>query len=401
MIRYRKLLAGTMCLSMCAALGAIRAASPSPVADQARGSAQVPTFQVDPLWPKPLPNHWILGSVTGVWVDAQDHIWLVHRGLASLTARTEAGLATTPPTAESCCAPAPPVLEFDQAGTLVSHWGGPGEGYEWPRTPAGIAFDAKGHVWIGGTAPEAAGTGGAAQPLPQRDSQLIKFTRAGKFLLQIGRAGKSEGSYSETTLDRPATVAVDSASNEVYVADGHGNRRVVVFDSETGAYKRHWGAYGEKPTEAPVGMYDPDKPPARQFRVVSCVRIGKDGLVYVCDRQNDRIQVFKKDGTFVKEAFVSKSTLGEGAVWDIAFSADPQQRFLYVADGSDQKVWVLRRDTLEVVSSVGAGGRWPGHFYGVGNVAVDSKGNLYTGETYEGKRLQKFIFKGLGSGGRS
>jgi len=112
--------------------------------------------------------------------------------------------------------------------------------------------------------------------------------------------------------------------------------------------------------------------------------------------------VFKKDGTFVKEGVISKSTLGEGAVWDIAFSRDPQQRFLFVADGSDQKVWVLRRDTLEVVSSVGAGGRWPGHFYGVGNIAVDSKGNLYTGETYEGKRLQKFIFKGLGAppGGR-
>ena len=398
MIQYRKLLAGTTCLSMCAALGAIRAASPAPVADQARGSAQVPTFQVDPLWPKPLPNHWILGSVTGVWVDAKDHIWLVHRGLASLTARTEAGLATVPPTAETCCAPAPPVLEFDQAGTLVSHWGGPGFGYDWPRTPAGIAVDAKGHVWIAGTASQTAAVGSGSQP---QDSQLIKFTRAGKFLLQIGRAGKSEGSYSETTLDRPATVAVDSASNEVYVADGHGNRRVVVFDTETGAYKRHWGAYGEKPSEAPVGMYDPDKPPIRQFRVVSCVRIGKDGLVYVCDRQNDRIQVFKKDGTFVKEAFVSKSTLGEGAAWDIAFSADPQQRFLFVADGSNQKVWVLRRDTLEVVSSVGAGGRWPGHFYGVGSVAVDSKGNLYTGETKEGKRLQKFLFKGLGAGGQS
>jgi hypothetical protein len=399
MIRYGKLLATAAGFSVCAMLGAIRASSPAPVAAQARGSAQVPTFQVDPLWPKPLPNHWILGSVTGVWVDAQDHIWLVHRGLASLTARTEAGLATDPPTAEACCAPAPPVLEFDQAGTLISHWGGPGQGYEWPRTPAGIALDGKGNVWIAGTAPQPAAVGGG--PLPRQDSQLIKFTRAGKFLLQIGLANKSEGSYSETTLDRPATVAVDSASNEVYVADGHGNRRVVVFDGNTGAYKRHWGAYGEPPTEAPVGNYDPDKPPVRQFRTVSCVRIGKDGLVYVCDRRNDRIQVFKKDGTFVKEAFVAKSTLGEGAVWDVAFSADSQQRFLYVADGSNQKVWVLSRDTLDVVSSVGAGGRWPGHFYGVGNVAVDSKGNLYTGETYEGKRLQKFIVKGIGTGGRS
>jgi len=185
------------------------------------------------------------------------------------------------------------------------------------------------------------------------------------------------------------------SANEVYVADGMGNRRVVVFDSETGAYKRHWGAYGQATSEAPVSTYDPDKPAEKQFRSVTCVRVASDGMVYVCDRQSNRIQVFKKDGTFVKEAVVSKSTLGQGAVWDIAFSSDPGQRFLYVADGSDQKVWILRRDTLDVVSSVGAGGRWPGHFYGVGNIAVDSKGNLYTGETYEGKRLQKFLFKGV------
>jgi hypothetical protein len=368
----------------------------------ASGSAQriqAPTFQVDPFWPKPLPNHWILGSVTGVFVDAQDHVWLVHRGMESLTARTEAGLATNPPTAEACCAPAPPVLEFDQAGALLNSWGGPGQGYEWPRTPAGITVDAKGNVWIAGSAPAPAAVGG--QSPPPGDAHAIKFDRAGKFLLQIGRAGKAEGSFSKTTLDRPAGFSVDAASNEVYVADGLGNRRVVVFDADTGVYKRHWGAYGDPPNEAPLGTYDPDKPPARQFHTVSCVRIAIDGLVYVCDRQNDRIQVFKKDGTFVKEAFVSKSTLGEGAVWDIAFSKDPQQRFIYVADGSDQKVWVLNRDTLDVVSSVGAGGRWPGHFYGVGSIAVDSKGNLYTGETYEGKRLQKFIFKGLGApGGR-
>jgi hypothetical protein len=361
-----------------------------------RSFPQVPTFQVDPLWPKPLPNHWILGSVTGVSVDGQDHIWLVHRGMDSLTARTEAGIGTNPPTAETCCAPAPFVLEFDQAGTLLNSWGGPGQGYDWPRTPAGVAVDSKGNVWIAGTAQEPAVVAGQA-PNPPSDAQVLKFTREGKFLLQIGHPGKIEGSFSETTLNRPAGFDFDPVVNEVYVADGLGNRRVVVFDSETGAYKRHWGAYGQPTNEAPVSTYDPDKPPEKQFRNVSCVRIARDGQVYVCDRQSDRIQVFKKDGTFVKEAFVSKSTLGQGALWDVAFSNDPQQRFLYVADGSDQKVWVLRRDTLEVVSSVGAGGRWPGHFYGVGSIAVDSKGNLYTGETYEGKRLQKFIFKGLGA----
>ena len=359
-----------------------------------RSREQVPTFQVDPLWPKPLPNHWILGSVTGVTVDTHDHVWLVHRGLDSLTARTEAGTGTNPPTAESCCAPAPFVLEFDQAGTLLNSWGGPGQGYDWPRTPAGITVDANENVWIAGTAETGAVAGRVPPPT---DAQVLKFSRDGKFLLQIGQPGKVEGSFSKTTLNRPAGVSIDAAAREVYVADGLGNRRVAVFDSESGAYKRHWGAYGKPTSEAPLPTYDPTKPPDQQFNFVSCVKIAKDGLVYVCDRRNDRVQVFKKDGTFVKEAFVSKSTLGEGAAWDVTFSNDAQQRFLYVADGSDQKVWVLRRDTLDVVSTVGAGGRWPGHFYGVGNIAVDSKGNLYTGETYEGKRLQKFVFKGLGT----
>ncbi len=394
MTRLTLLARGSAALALCMAVAVM-----SVSAQRSPGSTQAPTFEVDPLWPKPLPNHWILGSVTGVAVDARDHIWLVHRGMDSLTARTEAGLATNPPTAEACCAPAPPVLEFDQSGALVNSWGGPGQGYEWPRTPAGIAVDPKGNVWIAGTA-ETTGVAGRVPPPP--DAHVLKFSRDGKFLRQIGQAGKVEGSFSKTTLNRPAGFSFDGAAHEVYIADGVGNRRVVVFDSETGTYKRHWGAYGEPTNEAPVSTYDPDKSPERQFRNVTCVRIASDGLVYVCDRQSDRIQVFKKDGTFVKEAFISKSTLAEGAVWDIAFSKDPQQRFLYVADGSDQKVWVLLRDTLAVVSSVGAGGRWPGHFYGVGNIAVDSKGNLYTGETYEGKRLQKFIFKGLGApaGGR-
>lgn len=215
--------------------------------------------------------------------------------------------------------------------------------------------------------------------------------------MQIGRAGKVEGSDGKTGLNRPAAARVDPATNEVYVADGFVNRRVVVFDADTGAYKRHWGAYGEKPDDASLGPYDSNAPPAKQFRTVSCVAIAKDGSVYVCDRENDRIQAFQKDGKFVKEAFISKTTLGDGSVWAIAFSQDPQQRFLYVADGHDKKIFILRRDTLEVVSSFGTGGRMPGQFYGVGSIAVDSKGNVYTGETYEGKRVQKFVYKGLGT----
>jgi DNA-binding beta-propeller fold protein YncE len=364
-------------------------------AAQGRGGVQAPIFKVDPLWPKPLPNHWVLGSVTGVAVDAQDHIWITHRGADSL-GNNEKGAILNPPT--GCCVPAPQVLEFDQAGNLVSHWGGPGEGYEWPQSTGGGAIDHKGNVWIAAAGlPEPVAGRGAAPTTPPRpqDAHVLKLSRTGKFLLQIGRAGKVEGSDSKTGLNRPAGARIDPATNEAYVADT-GNRRVVVFDADTGAYKRHWGAYGEKPDDASLGPYDPNAPAAKQFRTVSCVAISKDGLVYVCDRQNDRIQVFRKDGKFVKEAFVSKTTLGDGSVWDIAFSHDPQQRFLYVADGHDKKIFILRRETLEVVSSFGSGGRMPGQFYGVGSIAVDSKGNVYTGETYEGKRVQKFVYRGLG-----
>jgi DNA-binding beta-propeller fold protein YncE len=363
---------------------------------QRQTGTQAPKFQVDPFWPKPLPNHWVLGSVTGVAVDAQDHIWIVHRGADSLGGN-EKGAILNPPT--GCCVPAPQVLEFDQAGNLLSHWGGPAQGFDWPQSTGGIAVDQKGNVWIaaaGQTAPAAGARGAAPAPRAQ-DAHVIKFSPTGQFLLQIGHAGKVEPSDSKTGLNRPAGLRVDPAANEIYIADGLGNHRVAVFDADTGAYKRHWGAYGEKPDDASLGAYDPSAPPAKQFRTVSCAAISKDGLVYVGDRQNDRIQVFQKDGKFLKETFVSKTTLGDGSVWDIAFSSDPQQRFIYVADGHDKKIFVLRRDTLKVVSSFGDGGRMPGQFYGVGSVAVDSKGNVYTGETYEGKRVQKFGYKGLGA----
>jgi DNA-binding beta-propeller fold protein YncE len=366
------LLAAALCVAIGAVVLGQRAQNP-------------PAFQVDPFWPRPLPNSWILGSVTGVRVDAKDHVWLVHRGADSLTARTENGLGTDPPTAEFCCRPAPFVLEFDHVGNVVGQWGGPGDGYEWPRSPGGMAIDAAGNIWIAAAGvTESAGGGrgrgrGAAPAAPRpQDAHVLKFSRAGKFLLQIGQAGKSEASDSKT-LDRPLGVDVDGS--EVFVADA-GHQRVAVFDAATGAYKRHWGANGTTP-----------------FRTVSCVRVAKDGQVYVCDRPNNRIQVFRKDGAFVKEAVVSNTTKGDGAVWDLAFSPDPQQRFVYVADGQDQKVFVLRRDTLDVVSSFGSGGRYPGAFFGVGSIAVDSKGNVYTGETYEGKRLQRWVYKGASAGG--
>lgn len=361
---------------------------------QTRAAIQAPKFEVDPFWPKPLPNHWILGSVTGVAVDRDDHIWIVHRGADSL-GNNEKGGILKPPT--GCCVPAPPVLEFDQAGNLIAHWGGPGAGYDWPQTTGGIAVDHNGNIWIAGAgqaepaAGQARGSAAAAKP---QDAQVLKFKPTGEFILQIGHAGKVEGDESKTGLNRPAGISIDTNANEVYVADT-GNRRIVVFDADTGAYKRHWGAYGEKPDDSALAAYDPSAAPAKQFRAVSGTAIATDGAVYVCDRSNNRIQVFKRDGKFVREASVSKGTLGDGSVWGLALSPDSAQRMIYVADGQDKKILVLRRDTLRMVGSFGDGGRMPGQFYGVGSIAVDKKGNVYTGETYEGKRLQKFVYKGV------
>jgi DNA-binding beta-propeller fold protein YncE len=346
-----------------------------------------PKFEVDLTWPKPLPNHWILGSTVGVSVDAQDHVWIIHRPGSLEPGETHA--ATNPPIAQ-CCAPAPPVLEFDQAGNLLRHWGGPGEGFDWPVSNHGITVDYKGNVWIGGNnrAPE----GGPAT----QDNSILKFTKDGKFLLQIGKPGQSKGSNDTENLKQPAKAFIDPKTNELYVADGYGNHRVIVFDADTGQYKRHWGAYGHKPDGINLGPYKPGDPPAQQFRnPVHCAELSADGLLYVCDRANDRIQVFKPDGTFVKEAFVEPNTLGSGSICDIAFSRDPQQKYIYATDLENDKIHILDRASLEIIASFGQGGRQPSEFYGPHSIATDSKGNIYTTETYRGQRVQRFIYKGL------
>src|SRR5512132_3414033 len=232
---------------------------------QARG-AQVPMFEVDPLWPKPLPNHWVQGNTIGVSVDAQDHVWIIHRA-GSLEPK-EVYASTNPPGA-SCCLPAPPVLEFDQAGSLIGHWGGPGQGYEWPESNHGITIDHKGNVWIGGK-----GT---------NDAQIQKFTQDGKFLAQYGHAGKNGGSNDQENFGRVAKIFVDPKANEAYISDGYLNKRVVVIDADTGKFKRYWGAYGNKPDDKNLGRYDPDAPPAQQFRnPVHCAELSNDGFLYVC-----------------------------------------------------------------------------------------------------------------------
>jgi len=381
--RTRNLIVGAGFLAVVVALGVAQVALDARAVAEAQTAVQAPMFEVDPFWPRPLPNHWVLGNGVGVTVDSRDHVFIVHRGALSLNARTEIGLAASPPTAESCCLPAPPILEFDPAGNLVGHWGGPGPGYEWPASNHGITADDKGNVWVGGNG--------------DKDAHVVKFTRDGKFLMQFGRQGKSTGSNDTENFGQVAKIFVDPKANEAYVADGYGNRRVAVIDADTGKFKRYWGAYGNKPDDTNLGPYNPDAPPAPQFRTpVHCAELASDGLVYVCDRPNDRIQVFQKDGKFVKEAFIARKTLGDGSVWDIAFSRDPQQRYLYLADGKNEKVYILDRGTLEILTSFGDGGRQPGQFFGVHSIATDSKGNIYTTETYEGKRLQKFVYKGLG-----
>ncbi len=360
---------------------------------------QAPMFEVDPLWPKPLPNHWLLGQTIGVSVDGQDHIWIIHRAGSLEPGETHA--VTNPPIAQ-CCAPAPPILEFDEAGNLLKSWGGPGNGYDWPDSNHGITIDYKGNVWIGGNgrgpAPTTADEGrAAAATASYNDNMVLKFTQDGKFLMQIGKPNHSKGSNDIENLRLPAKTFIDQQTNEVYVADGYANHRVIVFDAETGKYKRHWGAYGNKPDDADLGRYNPNDPPAKQFRnPVHCADLSVDRLLYVCDRVNDRLQVFKPDGTFVKEAFLNKNTLGSGSVWDIAFSKDPQQKYIFLADGENDKVHILLRDTLQILTSFGEGGRQPGEFYGVHSIATDSKGNVFTTETYRGQRVQKFVYKGLG-----
>ena len=412
MKRTRKFYVGATIAAVIAVLAIAQYTLQTVARAQENGGAKAGIYEVDRMWPKPLPNNWVLGSTVGLAIDARDHVFVVHRGQATLDPKFASQMVFAPPAARGgragaapaapargdaaigeevasgakpisdlCCTSAPPVLEFDPAGNLVNHWGGPGTGFEWPPSMHGITIDGKDNVWL-------AGNGG---------NTVLKFSKDGKFLLQIGKNGASKGNTDTANLSRPAEVEVDMAANEVYVADGYGNRRVIVYDADKGTFKRMWGAYGKPPTDDPNVTYDPAKPLSTNWQTVHCASLANDGLVYVCDRVNDRIQVFKKDGTYIKEAQIAKRTLGDGVTFDIAFSKDPQQRLMYVADGANHRVWQLLRDPMTVLNHIGNGGRYPGQFYATHNVSLDSKGNLYTVETYTGARVQKFSYKGLGA----
>ncbi len=333
-----------------------------------------PRFAVDPAWPKPLPGNWILGQVAGIAVDRRDHIWIIHRPRTLVD--DEKGAMQNPPVTR-CCTPAPAVLEFDAQGDLYRSWGGPGRGYDWPESEHGIYVDQAGNVWIAGNG--------------NKDHQILKFTPDGKFLAQFGKAGSNGGSNSTTQLGRPAHMEIDVQANELYIADGYQNRRVLVLDAGSFAYKRHWGAYGNRPSDEKLAAYDPGKALSQQFgNPVHCARLARDGLVYVCDRANDRIQVFERSGHFVKEFRVEVQTLQNGSVWDLALSEDAAQKYLFMADGANGQVVVLERDSGKVLSKFGRNGRMAGEFKWVHNIAIDSKGNLYTSEVGTGRRAQKF-----------
>ncbi|WP_246498821.1 beta-propeller fold lactonase family protein [Microvirga soli] len=441
----RRAFVGVSFLAVMAALGTGQLLLQKAIAQ----GKEAPRFEVDPFWPKPMPNNWVLGQTIGVAVDSRDHIWIVHRGSdpAALD-NTELAVPLTGNRAGQrvgeCCNPSPPVMEFDQAGNLVNSWGGPSptREYEWPSSNHGIAVDAEGFVYIGGN-----GAG---------DAHVLKFTRDGKFVAQWGRAGARQAkaaaaasdpiaryagvapgggvpaagpaapsagtapvasaaapsaatpaaaaaptfqanSHDQESFGRVAKIDLVEGANEAYLSDGYLNHRVAVVDMDTGKIKRYWGAYGKPPTDEVLPPYNPAAPVAQQFaNPVHCSNVSNDGFVYVCDRANDRIQIFRTDGTFVKEVFVATQTLADGSVWDIDFSHDPEQRFLYVADGVNEHVRVFNRQTMEELYNFGYGGRQPGMFLGVHSIAVDSKGNIYTTETYTGKRLQKFVNKGVG-----
>jgi DNA-binding beta-propeller fold protein YncE len=348
----------------------------------------VPLFEVDPFWPKPLPNHWLIGPTIGVAVDQDDGIWIVQRNTPEqFAARTEIGLAQDPPLS-ACCQPGPPIQHFDQDGNLLHAWGGPGTetgDYTWPGSNHGITVDNMGNVWIGGNGPD--------------DRHILKFTSDGQFLGQYGEPG-ADIDNAGSNFGQVAKVSFDEENNEIFVADGYGNQRVAVLDANTGAIKRTWTAYGNATTEGRYQheSYQPGETPPPVFRTpVHCADRANDGMVYVCDRPSNRVSVFTTAGEFVKETIVAPATLSQGSVWDVAFSPDADQRFMYLADGQNMKVYVMDRESLDILYSFGDGGRQPGLFFAVHSIATDSDGNIYTTETYEGSRLQKFRYMGMGA----
>ena len=348
------------------------AAPPARAADAQNRS--LPVFEVDRAWPK-VPPQWKLGDPSSIAIDAKDNVWVLHR-------------PRTLKPADAAKA-APPVIVFDPAGNYIKAWGGDGKGYDWPQREHGIHIDYKGFVWISGNN---CPTNGLPGLKPVADDQLLKFTEDGKFVMQIGHSNQSKGNADTQNLHRPADEWVYPPANELFVADGYGNHRVAVFDADTGKFKRMWGAFGEKPLDddhcqivRPKSFSDPGP---QQFSIVHAIRVAKDGTVYVADREYRRVQMFTRDGKFLKQVVRT----GEPFARDLALSPDAGQQFLYVGGGNG--IYVLDRKTLEILGHIHPPGMLgPGH-----EIATDSKGNLYLAQTSAG--MQKLTFKGMSRGRR-
>ena len=358
-------------------LGSCAGAEDSEASRARDANGDVPTFTVDPSWPLEMPDKWIMGAVTAVFVDAQDHVWVTH--LPETLTPEEISAVQDPPLG-TCCVPAPVVIEFDAQGNVVQGWGDPAtqDISEFPRNAHGLFIDHNDFVWIG----------------TFRHHRVMKFTRSGELVMQIGEYEVTGGSNDESLLGGPSGIWVDPSTNEVFISDGYSNRRVIVFDGETGAYLRHWGAYGERPDDTYRSNRDPAGPAPRQFSTPHGLIGSNDGLIYVADRRGNRIQVFQQRGEFVTEKIIAPETRSSGSAFVVGLSPDADQEWLYLADGTNHKVWVLRRSDLEVVDEFGRGGRQVGQFLRPHGMSVDSQGNIYVGEASTGRRVQKFTVTG-------
>lgn len=371
------------------------AADSADVADAA--GLGVPEFRYDKTWPKVMPNSWKMGQVVGISVDSRNHIWIVQRPGTLKNSEREAFDGTyggMRGAVAGCCRPAPPVIEFDQLGNMVQGYGGPNDTFDWPTTPPkgidsqlggppfgerGIHVDAQDNVWLGADGPG--------------DGQVLKLSRFGRKIMQFGEPNQGKPDSSDQMNARGAAgVVVDVTVNEAYIADGLHNRRVLVIDATTGAYLRHWGAFGKPPDDAFMVEPDSPDPNSPQFGDVHCINQSDDKLLYVCDRVNNRVQVFTTDGTFVKQGEIAPGTKG-GAAYGIAFSRDEDQTYAYVVDGMNEKVWILDRESMETVGSFGWGGHAGGGFTEAFSISTDLQGNVYVGEAWEGKRVQRFVLQ--------
>lgn len=387
--------------------GAILAAGTLLTAQQPKPTSSTPAtaaprYRVDPFWPKPLPNKWSMQQIVDIYVDRFDHVWAINRG--SDARPDELAAETKPPRAE-CCVRGPEVLEFDQAGNVLHAWGGDNYHPGWPGRLQSLAVDREENVYLSGTTP---------------GDSIIKFSKDGKFLWDFGHRGPKvpanqvKQNNQQTDIFPPGigSFELDEDAREIFVSDGFLNKRILVYDWDTGAFKRGWGGHGIPLSEIdndPTPDYDISGPPPdqKQFApALHCVHFSRDGLVYVCERGSDRVQVFTKQGKFVMQFFVHPSTQsrgpncggpwslkdpGCGTVYHLALSQDREQRYIFIADGTNNMVWIHNRKTGALVGSFGGNGRYAGQLHWIDAIAVDSKGNVYTGEVEDGKRIQKFV----------